>query len=137
MARIKHFVTPRYLYRYRSVSNISRELDSIRNQYIYAASYESMNDPMEGLYEAHGASSELRSWMDEREWRLFAPTVGRQSYKRSGPTRTSIKVARAIYLGSRIDDADRALVIELAAAKGLKVFDLIVDGYALSAEPVE
>ena len=40
------------LYRYRSFSNLNRELDAIEKAYLSCAAYKKMNDPMEGLYAA-------------------------------------------------------------------------------------
>ena len=39
------------LYRYRSLEFIDREIDALKNSYLYAASFDQMNDPMEAFYE--------------------------------------------------------------------------------------
>lgn len=50
MAKIKNYVKPHRLYRYRSIENLHRELKTIENAFLYCAAYKDMNDPMEGLY---------------------------------------------------------------------------------------
>lgn len=42
------------LYRYRSLEFIDREIDALKNSYLYAASFDKMNDPMEAFYELGG-----------------------------------------------------------------------------------
>jgi len=42
------------LYRYRSLEIIDREIDALKNSYLYAASFDKMNDPMEAFYELGG-----------------------------------------------------------------------------------
>jgi len=48
--KIKTYVIPRYLYRYRSLANVDRELDCIKRGHVYCANFRAMNDPMEGFY---------------------------------------------------------------------------------------
>jgi hypothetical protein len=48
---------PSLLYRYRSVSDeglFDREMDTLKNSYLYAPAFKSMNDPMEAFYETGG-----------------------------------------------------------------------------------
>lgn len=42
------------LYRYRSLEFKDREIDALTNSYLYAASFDKMNDPMEAFYELGG-----------------------------------------------------------------------------------
>lgn len=55
MATIESYLTPRQLYRYRSLDNLAREIEAIEEGYLYCAAYQDLNDPMEGLF----ASSRL------------------------------------------------------------------------------
>jgi len=55
VAKIKSYVEPRRLYRYRSPEDLDREIGAIEEAYLYCAVYEDLNDPMEGLF----ASSQL------------------------------------------------------------------------------
>lgn len=50
MAIIESYVTPQRLYRYRSLEKIDRELDAIKEGYLYCPAYKDLNDPMEGLF---------------------------------------------------------------------------------------
>jgi Protein of unknown function (DUF2971) len=55
MARIRTLVTPSKLYRYRAVSDRPKErqeLAALEEGYLWCSEFRSMNDPMEGLYEA-------------------------------------------------------------------------------------
>jgi len=65
MAKIKSYVTPSRLYRYRSLIEFDRELDAIENSYLYCSEYSRLNDPMEGLY---GATARLRRSDDYKEY---------------------------------------------------------------------
>lgn len=49
-ATIASYVQPRRLYRYRSLADVDREIDAIRNGYLYCSLYKNLNDPMEGLF---------------------------------------------------------------------------------------
>lgn len=58
MAMIETFVEPRYLYRYRSIETtrqFERELDALRNNYLWFSNFEDLNDPMEGLFRSSRA----------------------------------------------------------------------------------
>ena len=48
--KIKTYVIPKHLYRYRSLANFEREMESIQMGYVYCSKYGAMNDPMEGFY---------------------------------------------------------------------------------------
>ena len=50
MATIERYVQPPRLYRYRSLEKFDRELEAIEERYLYCAAFESLNDPMEGLF---------------------------------------------------------------------------------------
>ncbi len=50
MAQIKSFVEPKRLYRYRPASELNREIAAIEGAYVYCASFDDMNDPMEGVF---------------------------------------------------------------------------------------
>lgn len=54
-------ISPTTLYRYRPLGDselIERELDAIRESYLYAPSFEQMNDPMEALFEFSSISDD-------------------------------------------------------------------------------
>lgn len=57
MAEIVSYVTPSRLYRYRSLKNLEREIEAIREGYLFCAPYGHLNDPMEGLF---SSSARLR-----------------------------------------------------------------------------
>jgi hypothetical protein len=67
MAKIKSYVVPRLLYRYRGLLQISREMEAIRDGYIYAGRYRDMNDPMEGLYVGKGPIVVATDWDAARD----------------------------------------------------------------------
>jgi hypothetical protein len=48
--KIQTYVIPRYLYRYRSLKQFNREINSIKQAYLYCANFIQTNDPMEGFY---------------------------------------------------------------------------------------
>jgi hypothetical protein len=50
MATIESYVQPPRLYRYRSLEELDRELEAIEERYLYCAAFETLNDPMEGLF---------------------------------------------------------------------------------------
>jgi Protein of unknown function (DUF2971) len=54
MAQLDPPVLPLYLYRYRPLTNktLDREIDVIRQQYLWLSQYRALNDPMEGFYAA-------------------------------------------------------------------------------------
>ena len=50
-------------YKYRSLSDWKRFVDIIVCNRLYAAYYEDLNDPMEGLYKQTSKSKRLSSWL--------------------------------------------------------------------------
>jgi hypothetical protein len=50
VARLESYVQPQRLYRYHLFENLDRELNAIREGYLWCALYKDMNDPMEGLF---------------------------------------------------------------------------------------
>jgi hypothetical protein len=69
-AEIKSFVTPLRLYRYRSIATenaFNRELEAIVTGYIHCADYKSLNDPMEGVFEASRLLLKSKSYDSIRE----------------------------------------------------------------------
>lgn len=63
MGRIETYARPTWLYRYRSLKadplsgracplQLAREIDAVRQGYIYCSRYSVLNDPMEGFYRA-------------------------------------------------------------------------------------
>jgi hypothetical protein len=50
VAEIRSYVKPRFLYRYRSLKKTGRELEAIEQRFLYCAAYDTLNDPMEGLF---------------------------------------------------------------------------------------
>ena len=48
--KVETYVIPRYLYRYRSLKHFKREMNCIKQAYLYCANFRQMNDPMEGFY---------------------------------------------------------------------------------------
>ena len=50
MAKIRHYVRPQRLYRYRSLKHLEREIGALTEGYLYCAPYMELNDPMEGLF---------------------------------------------------------------------------------------
>lgn len=51
MATIEVFAMPGTLYRYRSLENMDREIEALKEKYIYCGEYFNLNDPMEGLFD--------------------------------------------------------------------------------------
>ena len=70
-------------------------------------------------------SQKQYSWAYEREWRVLAHTKGRVSYEPEEPL-------REVYLGSRITEAQRDLLLTAIADMDVKVYMMGLDGY----EPV-
>ncbi len=66
MAIIASYVIPLRLYRYRSLENgkIDRELDAVRNGYLYCSEYKRLNDPMEGLFTSSRSLSRKRRYKE-------------------------------------------------------------------------
>lgn len=50
MAGVHVFANPNTLYRYRSLANSDRELETIAENYIYCGAFSNLNDPMEGVF---------------------------------------------------------------------------------------
>jgi Protein of unknown function (DUF2971) len=50
LAEIHSYVQPPSLYRYRPLKHLDRELDAIKNGYLYCSPYMNLNDPMEGIF---------------------------------------------------------------------------------------
>jgi hypothetical protein len=53
---------PQKLYRYRALADdkmLERELDTLRNSYLYSPPFEAMNDPMEAFYETGGPGDRI------------------------------------------------------------------------------
>jgi hypothetical protein len=66
-------------------------------------------------------------WTYEREWRLFAPFRGRAQH---GPG-----VVKRVYLGARMDPADRRIITGRLLAIGLEVRRTRVAGYMVARLP--
>ncbi len=76
MAHLKQFVLPKYLYRYRQFNNkrdFLREVAAIRGDYIFAASFDKLNDPTEGIFRS---ISKSRSVKDALDGMLFNQGMG-------------------------------------------------------------
>ena len=54
MATVQVFALPNTLYRYRSLANLDREMETLEQSYIYCGEYSKLNDPMEGFFELSG-----------------------------------------------------------------------------------
>lgn len=76
-------ITPPRLYRYRNLTGYTsdnglsifdREIDALRNSYLYAASFESMNDPMEAFYRVGGENDLLVDELLGNEFNLLTNT---------------------------------------------------------------
>ena len=68
MAKVRHYVRPQRLYRYRPLSELDREMDAIRNGYVFCSPYMKLNDPMEGLFSSSQllrASEDYRATIEE------------------------------------------------------------------------
>lgn len=227
MAEIKTFAKPIWLYRYRSLGHdlpepaaskkFDREMDALLNNQIFCGRFDSLNDPMEGVYEASAkatAQSNFRaiarlitseklgigigsfsetwdntimwahyadhfygicvcygmtgllggmpddhffarmaygdklpllnlpsakdpeertlailsrkhlSWQYEREWRLFAPTVGLANH--------NANAIKSVYLGPRMSKEKQARVRAVLKPLGIPVHTTRADGYSLT-----
>jgi DUF2971 family protein len=51
MATVQVFAMPNTLYRYRSLEAFDREIEAIRDKYVYCGEFSKLNDPMEGLFD--------------------------------------------------------------------------------------
>lgn len=69
VAEIRSFIEPRRLYRYRSADHLDREIRAIEEGYLFCASFDDMNDPMEGLF---ASSKRLR---ESEGYRTFRQAV--------------------------------------------------------------
>ena len=67
MARIDSYVQPQRLYRYRLFKNLDRELEAIKEGYLYCARYMNLNDPMEGLFASGHLLREHKHFHEIRE----------------------------------------------------------------------
>ena len=67
MAKVESFVTPFRLYRYRPARELARELDTIRESYLYCSPFEGLNDPMEGLFASSRRLRNSDGYRDVRE----------------------------------------------------------------------
>jgi|HubBroStandDraft_4_1064222.scaffolds.fasta_scaffold142864_2 hypothetical protein len=59
-------VQPQRLYRYRSLKKFERELEAIVEGYIYCAAYDTLNDPMEGVFRSSTAFRESEDYRQAR-----------------------------------------------------------------------
>jgi hypothetical protein len=50
VAEIKYYAKPTELYRYRSLRKCGRELDAIEQKFLYCCAFNTLNDPMEGMF---------------------------------------------------------------------------------------
>lgn len=66
MGEIRSFVKPLRLYRYRSAKHLDRELEAIRENYLYCAAFENLNDPMEGLFASSQRVRQSENYRDVR-----------------------------------------------------------------------
>jgi len=53
VATIKSFAKPTELYRYRSLRKCGRELEAIEQKFLYCSAFNTLNDPMEGMFRSH------------------------------------------------------------------------------------
>jgi hypothetical protein len=67
VATIQSYVRPPELYRYRSLKKIHRELEAIEQKFLYCAAYDTLNDPMEGLYRSSNALRKSADYRTIRE----------------------------------------------------------------------
>lgn len=68
MAEIKIYATPSLLFRYRPLTaeTVERELDSIREGYVYCPRFDQMNDPMEGLHRESSLFQRAEDYEDRK-----------------------------------------------------------------------
>ena len=50
MVQISEPNMPRRLYRYRPVEQLERELEAVRENYLWCSRFDRLNDPMEGVF---------------------------------------------------------------------------------------
>ena len=61
MAEVHVFAIPNTLYRYRSLANFERELETLQQNYIYCGDYSKLNDPMEGIFDLGSTLAETQA----------------------------------------------------------------------------
>ena len=61
MAEVHVFAIPNTLYRYRSLANFEREMETLQQSYIYCGDYSQLNDPMEGIFDLGNTLAETRA----------------------------------------------------------------------------
>lgn len=66
-------------------------------------------------------STKSLKWSYEREWRLFA--------ERSGPAQHGARSIPTVYLGMRMDPADRQIIRDTLGAAAIRLRDIEIDGY--------
>jgi hypothetical protein len=59
-------VQPQKLYRYRSLKKFERELEALKEGYIFCAAYDTLNDPMEGVFRSSKVFRESDNYRDTR-----------------------------------------------------------------------
>lgn len=67
MAGVHVFAIPNTLYRYRSLANFDREVETIAQNYIYCGAFSNLNDPMEGVFDLGGTFARTRAGRDARK----------------------------------------------------------------------
>lgn len=71
------YMTDRFLYKYRSVEHIKRDLDGLKNNYFWASDIEHLNDDKEGCF-----NSNIESQLSQLE-RLMKMSSSTQSFKKN------------------------------------------------------
>jgi hypothetical protein len=61
MAVVEYLGQPTTLFRYRSLSNFDREIETLAKKYIYCSPYTQLNDPMEGRFRKRSSFSRSAS----------------------------------------------------------------------------
>jgi hypothetical protein len=74
-------------------------------------------------------STKTSRWSYEREWRLINPAVGKSTYN------SDSCVAR-VYLGSRIDEKERRLLIRHLRALDIPIHQMTLEKYNMRFEAV-
>jgi hypothetical protein len=59
-------VQPSKLYRYRSLKKCEREVEALQQGYIFCAAYDTLNDPMEGVFHSSKVFRESDNYRDAR-----------------------------------------------------------------------
>lgn len=73
-------------------------------------------------------STKNLKWSYEREWRLFSPASGKATYEN--------KAATVVYLGMRMEAADRDTIYARMSAVGVPVKQIRVEGYSVKCDRV-